>query len=327
MIRRYDWIDCLKGFGAILVIFGHLNPAMPIECYIYSFHMPLFFFISGILKKNKEQPLISFVKKKAKTLLAPLIIWNIISTAILMVIGYNKHQLLYGTFFINKELPANTPIWFLLNLFICEVLYEFLLSNKIPNIAIIVVSAIIGFFTCEQTILPFTLYTTPISLCFYTLGSTLRPKMLQNKLTNVEKCAIPILLAISILYGALLNERISMANGYYDNKLYFFIAAISGVIVWTLIFRILPASKMLIKIGKQSLFLMCSQYMIFIIARKISIKIFQYDIWLSVSTIKATITTIVLLLISFTFIFILNHLGKKYLWISRFSSLLGIQEM
>ncbi|WP_368384475.1 acyltransferase family protein [Polaribacter sp. AHE13PA] len=40
--KRINWIDQIKGFGIILVVIGHNFPL--IENYIYSFHMPLFFF-------------------------------------------------------------------------------------------------------------------------------------------------------------------------------------------------------------------------------------------------------------------------------------------
>lgn len=53
--KREQWADILKGIGAILVVIGHLvlyegNA----KVYIYSFHMPLFFFISGYLYHHEK---------------------------------------------------------------------------------------------------------------------------------------------------------------------------------------------------------------------------------------------------------------------------------
>lgn len=59
--RREAWLDSLKGFAILLVILGHVlsgyldAAAFPgaytsfytIRTWIYSFHMPLFFLISG----------------------------------------------------------------------------------------------------------------------------------------------------------------------------------------------------------------------------------------------------------------------------------------
>jgi uncharacterized membrane protein YcfT len=42
---RQDWIDSLKGMAIVLVVIGHLNTiSNELNQYIYSFHMPLFFF-------------------------------------------------------------------------------------------------------------------------------------------------------------------------------------------------------------------------------------------------------------------------------------------
>ena len=44
---RIDTIDIIKGFGILLVIFGHINTEGQLSrFFIYSFHMPLFFFFS-----------------------------------------------------------------------------------------------------------------------------------------------------------------------------------------------------------------------------------------------------------------------------------------
>ena len=63
MSSRIEWIDALKGFTILLVVLGHcleafLTSSVPnnftdilklIHDWIYSFHMPLFFFLSGFL--------------------------------------------------------------------------------------------------------------------------------------------------------------------------------------------------------------------------------------------------------------------------------------
>ena len=52
MIR---WIDNLKGFGILLVVIGHTVPREGLGQWIYAFHMPLFFFISGFLLSKKME--------------------------------------------------------------------------------------------------------------------------------------------------------------------------------------------------------------------------------------------------------------------------------
>ena len=69
VMKRKRWIDVLKGIGATLVLFGHLIYSESfLKIFIYSFHMPLFFFIGGYLFKY-EVNLKRFILKKSRRLL------------------------------------------------------------------------------------------------------------------------------------------------------------------------------------------------------------------------------------------------------------------
>ncbi len=50
-LNRVKWLDMVKGFGIILVVYGHNFPFL--EKYIYTFHMPLFFLLAGIFHPPK----------------------------------------------------------------------------------------------------------------------------------------------------------------------------------------------------------------------------------------------------------------------------------
>jgi len=325
--KRMDWIDSIKGFGAILVILGHLNPMAPIECYIYSFHMPLFFFLSGILK-SRQKNFVPFLQKKAKSLLIPFVIWNLVSVLYRLIIHIPIKSVIIETFFLQGKMPHNTPIWFLLTLFMCEVTYHWFYLHRIPNWLIVTFAAAISPFVSELSQLPFTIYILPISILFYTLGVMFSNIILQdNKLINIKRCISPILLVFSILFGVVLNDRISMANGYYHNFLYFYIASISGILFWTMLFKAFSKIKLLAKIGKQSLFLMCFQYMFFSVIDIFSKKLFSYSVWYEVNTMKAIIATIGTLLIAYLIIWIADTLGKRFPIISRIALLFGIRPL
>ena len=88
MTQRLEYIDHLKAVAITLVVFGHfliaINPLRfsyhPVQV-VYSFHMPLFFFLSGYMvgfKDHGKLPL-SFIKKKITTLLLPWVSWTMIS--------------------------------------------------------------------------------------------------------------------------------------------------------------------------------------------------------------------------------------------------------
>ena len=52
--KRIDEVDILKGIGIILMITGHIEFGSVYDKWIHSFHMPMFFIISGFLFHVKE---------------------------------------------------------------------------------------------------------------------------------------------------------------------------------------------------------------------------------------------------------------------------------
>ena len=69
--ERYTWIDCIKGIGIFLVVLGHIYKDNYIGLWIYSFHMPLFFMLSGYLMYAKSVDWkcggASYLTRKSKT--------------------------------------------------------------------------------------------------------------------------------------------------------------------------------------------------------------------------------------------------------------------
>lgn len=55
MKKRINWVDALKGFGIILVAIGHSGCPQLLLHWIYIFHMPLFFMLSGLMFKDSEK--------------------------------------------------------------------------------------------------------------------------------------------------------------------------------------------------------------------------------------------------------------------------------
>lgn len=73
MSKRIEYIDIARGIGILLVVMGHndfgyVSPFA--HKVIYSFHMPLFFFLSGYFL-NVSLPFLDFFKKRFNSLLRP----------------------------------------------------------------------------------------------------------------------------------------------------------------------------------------------------------------------------------------------------------------
>ena len=83
--KRINELDLFKGIAIILVVVGHVISRNwegvldkhPVYTWIYSFHMPLFFFISGFLINHTfgKKDIVSCLKKKVLALLLPYFVW------------------------------------------------------------------------------------------------------------------------------------------------------------------------------------------------------------------------------------------------------------
>ena len=71
MKRRIEWVDLSKFVGIFAMVWGHSGVNESMDIIIHAFHMPLFFFLSGYLYKDRG------IKKKAKPLLIPYFVFGI----------------------------------------------------------------------------------------------------------------------------------------------------------------------------------------------------------------------------------------------------------
>lgn len=135
-------ISFLQIFGIILVVIGHSGENIPfLTKWIYSFHMPLFFFISGFLlqernKKISEIKFFLFFKKKFIRLLLPYIF--ISSIAYIPKVIFNKFairplDLSIKSYIYSLVYPWKNPIilfWFLPTIFIILIFFVILFKIK-----------------------------------------------------------------------------------------------------------------------------------------------------------------------------------------------------
>ncbi len=138
---RIAYIDICKGIGIVLMVLSHVGLigriGAGINWIIHSFHMPLFFFVSGFLyKSTMNNSIIDFLKKKTISLLVPYFSFAILYFCISnFLYSYVNLVNLKAIFWINTtdELPIANALWFLTSFYISLVIYEILnrtISNK-----------------------------------------------------------------------------------------------------------------------------------------------------------------------------------------------------
>lgn len=78
--NRIEYIDIAKAFAIFCVVLGHtVSSDTFLKTVLYSFHMPVFFMLSGmVMQKKGEFSLGVYLKKKARLLLVPYFLWGVI---------------------------------------------------------------------------------------------------------------------------------------------------------------------------------------------------------------------------------------------------------
>lgn len=89
--KRVKFIDITRGIAIICIIIGHLG-IYNINKIVFTFHVPIFFLITGYFISDKATVL-DFIKKKFRTLIVPYIC----TCLVMIVMGVLKAYILDGT--------------------------------------------------------------------------------------------------------------------------------------------------------------------------------------------------------------------------------------
>lgn len=276
MSKRVAWIDIAKGIGIILVVLGHnVNTGSSLFNYIYFFHMPLFFFLSGYLFKSEKYPNVrKFVVDKFKKLLIPYLVFGIVSIMFFLIKNSSSNCIKELVLSMRTRLPFNEPIWFLTSLFLVELMY-FILDTKIKNGSIkgliLLITSSIAYKSVNSPCLPWTLDTAAYYILFFYIGSLMNRHDIINKVLSVynEKrinkklliCNISIITAlvlnvISYIKAPMIYSFI-IPGFYIGNFIMSVIIAMSGIIMVIIVANVFCEERILIYLGKNTLFILC----------------------------------------------------------------------
>ncbi len=142
--KRLTYFDMAKGLGIILVVLGHIEYiSEPLRAWISSFHMPLFFVISGLLIHYKDELSKDFseiLRKKWHSILIPYL-WFSLLYFFIDILNVLLHKIDLRTFWVNLIHSATfygvSVLWFLPALFLAEIGFLFL-TKKLPCVVSIV---------------------------------------------------------------------------------------------------------------------------------------------------------------------------------------------
>lgn len=204
--KRLIWIDIAKGIGLFLVILGHM-PSLPewFRLWIFSFHMPLFFFLSGYTSKSSEDtPLVIFLKKAIKRYLLPYYLYSGIVILFKFICvntdSRSVQDILYDTF-IGQG--GNHILWFFFAMFWINIIsYAINRCVKVGYSMVLSIFLYVVFCFLAHYNIPnvFKIMSAGIGLIYYQLGQFCDDKTIK-KILSLK--SFVIMVVINVLGSAI----------------------------------------------------------------------------------------------------------------------------
>lgn len=280
-IVRENWVDIAKGIGIILVVMGHANcPEIP-HGIIYSFHMPLFFFLSGLfISKQCKCEFQLYLKKNFRSLLLPYFYFNLICIAFHYTMSAIFHkELLLGSvtdnivgIFIGIRFgsPYHHVLWFLPCLFFAKMLvYPILRFSKFQfgggKLIMASVSLLLGLVYCKcvDYPLPMSLDASLIAVFFILCGDYyMERRQFINSLIGRSWLILTLIYILSVLFNF---NNVEMYAKTYGNWFLFLSGSISAILFVCYICKKIAhertlAISFLEKYGRLSLLVFATHY-------------------------------------------------------------------
>ena len=330
MKERLLYIDMLKAFGIILVVMGHVfnDTDSIVSHFIYAFHMPLFFLLSGVFfDYDKKINFSSMLKKRWKSMLKPYLFFYIITFLYWVIIERNMRVSAGGVdteWFIpilgllwqgmdGNMYAHNNPLWFIPCLMSVNVI-AFVCSNldkKYRYIAV-GVSLVLYCLLCYSKIhLPWELNIALLAFGFFYCGKLVKMCM------GGKKAILLALFGVDLFLFSLIP-----ANTHYLSMLglsicdipIYYLRAIVTIYIFIIVAKWLEQYVIRVKImiraveyiGANTLVVMCvhdpvKRVVLFVVSKctSVSIDIIRGDILWSLSI--TLIIVLILLPIIFTY--------------------------
>ena len=282
--KQLSYIDWAKAIAIALICIGHFLPkGNTFKVLFYTFHVPIFAFISGFLSKapSNVKDLGKRLLKICTRIFIPYVVWHFISGIVAVHQEMRDWNQVFKSFlFLNGMTVWNDALWYAPSIFmVCIVftLFCYLVKgNKFAVLGLGAVSfgAFIYFVRCSVNIRALGnnnflgTRNLVMLLGFVCLGYFCKNfikyivEFKENPYKNYFLYGSAILLVITLFVTDKLNHKnpISLLYGDYNNPYHFvFFAALISIFL-VLACALLPKSKIASSLSRHSLFIMCSHY-------------------------------------------------------------------
>lgn len=260
---RTSWIDAARGIGIILVVVAHverglieagLMPAAPAyliaDDAIYSFHMPVFFFIAGLfVAHGLKAGAAPFLGDKLKTIIWPYFLWSFLHVATVVVVGRDVNAPLDWHDLAAILWRPIAQYWFLYALFLCHLAIVLLWPRRTLLIIAALLGAIVSTIFGISNIILHALQEIP----FVIAGLLLGPWLLAH-VSRIRAFAPVLMVSAWMLFAAAFVVKSYCITNSHFLAITGYVAACAGI-VGTLMAAMLVAdrSPWLCRIGQASM--------------------------------------------------------------------------
>lgn len=279
--KRKDYLDIAKGIGIILVVVAHAMPRLSyLWIVINSFHMPLFFIISGILYKTKTR-YVSYIKRKIVSLYLPYVGCSLISLVPEFIGGYSAKQLI-KIFVMLEPAPLLGAAWFIGALFYTLVGYDLIvrLTAKLryQSIVLSIVAAV--FLIIGLNIkMPLVLMNNILEASFFVHCGFMFKKIKFQETTKKLDWLFGLPLLVVLIIAK--YNTVSFATNTYNSKVMFIVAAFCGSTAVLLGSELIESYKVfnwLIFLGQNTIGVVIWQFVSFKVVHLVQIAIYGLSI-------------------------------------------------
>jgi acyltransferase len=246
---RHDWVNTMRAIGILLVVLGHtLGISEGLENFIFSFHMPLFFFLSGLVLTESRlvQGYLSAAQHYARRLLLPYFIFSFITWLPWVfatrhygadaVLGVPAWKPLIGTLYgigVDGWLQHNAMLWFFPCLFVLHVFFRLLVNSLNGSWLVIgiVASASLGLGLAGNlpSRLPWGIEIALLALPFYAAGYVFSRKVDWFPQRGLYLALMVVMFALVQFACIALNGRVDMNFISIGNPFLFYVGAFAGI--------------------------------------------------------------------------------------------------
>jgi acyltransferase len=281
--ERDPRIDAAKGVAMILVVLGHAK-GIPswFTILAYSFHVPLFFVLSGWLSHRRDgYTLRKLLDTLMRTLLVPYVFFFLLAYGYWLLtrnIGEKAQRwgqlpwwdplggLLSG---IGPQLYVHPALWFLPALFVAALAYQLLRRRWQPQtIALLSLPLALAWilaFPATGLRLPFALDVLPVALPYYAIGAVAGSGAPLPRSLRVG-CIAAVVVAMPWLWLAWSNGRVDINQLRFGASAWKFLAAsLLGTSVVLLASPLAARSALLRWMGRNTLLILCTHILVFFV--------------------------------------------------------------